>query len=149
MPLVTITGNVWDGGHDPIPAVQQPRLYARPREEFIGTGLVAGTEVFATLQSSGAFTIQLESAGGVVYDFFLDWLQPGMASEPPERRVRGYSQWLSVHPGKGGDIAGLGPWAGQLGLVFGFGEPSPYLSNVVYLDISGPSIRIYGPPGGI
>ena len=150
MALVTITGNVWDAGNTPIPASQEPRLWAKPKGEYIGEGLSTATEVQATLNAAtGAFTIDVESVPGLFYDFELDWLIPGQEDEPPERRARGFAQWLSIYPGAGGHISGLGPWAGLLGVLFGFGPPPPHLTAAIYLDITGPDIGIYGPAGGI
>lgn len=33
-------------------------------------------------------------------------------------------------------------------IMYGFGPPSPYLSNVLYIDITGPELKIYAPSNG-
>lgn len=149
MALVTITGNVWDHSRDAIGEDQQPRLWFRPDRSRVGPGLLGDVEVQASLTAStGAFTVQLESALGISYTPVLDYLVPGMASESPGKRARGYIEFPPIYPGNGGDISLLGKFVGMNGLLFGFGPPPRHFSNVVYLDISGEDIDIYGPVGG-
>lgn len=147
MGLVTITGNVWDHSRDPIPEAQQPRLWFRPNRSRVGAGLQAGVETQATLTAStGAFTVELESFPDTTYTPVLDYLISG--STDPDVRARGYIEFPPIFPGTGGDISSLGAFVGVNGIIFGFGPPPAHLSAVVYMDITGPNIRIYGPTGG-
>lgn len=147
MALVTVTGNVWDHSQAPIPADQQPRLWFRPDKSRIGKGLQADVETRANLTAgSGAFTVQLESLPNISYTPVLDYLVE--SGGLPENRARGYIEFPPFYPGNGGDISTLTSFVGVNGLMFGFGKPPAHLANVVYLDISGPNIRIYGPKGG-
>lgn len=149
MALVTITGNVWDHSRDAIAESQQPRLWFRPDRSRVGPGLLGDEEVQASLTAStGAFTVQLESALGISYTPVLDYLVPGMSSESPGNRARGYVEFPRIYPGDGGDIGDLGEFIGMSGIVFGFGPPPSHFRDVVYLDITGPDIDIYGPRGG-
>ncbi|MEV8023405.1 hypothetical protein [Microbacterium sp. NPDC080220] len=105
-------------------------------------------EVQASLTAAtGAFTVQLESALGISYTPILDYLVTP-TGETPENRARGRVEFPRIYPGDGGDIGDLGEFIGMSGIVFGFGPPPSHFRNVVYLDITGPDIDIYGPRGG-
>lgn len=148
MALVTITGNVWDHSRDAIAEDQQPRLWFKPDRSRVGPGLLGDEEVRASLTAStGAFTVQLESAPGITYTPILDYLVTP-TGETPENRARGRVEFPTIYPGNGGDISALGEFVGLNGIVYGFGPPPAYLRNAVYLDITGPAVKIYGPRGG-
>lgn len=148
MSRVTITGNAWDHNQAPVPANLQPELWFRPIATSLAHGLLTNREVKAALQSSGAFTVQLESHTHIRYVPVLRWLSdPSQAGEDIENRAYGYNEWRIIHPGRGGDISELDPDIGLSAILYGFGAPPSHLEGVVYLDITGPAIRIYGPSG--
>ncbi|WP_455904728.1 hypothetical protein [Microbacterium sp.] len=146
MSKVTITGNAWDGDLDPIPTVNAPELFFRPIATSAARGLLTDREIPAESFNlgTGAFTVQLESQPGLMYAPILRWLKN---PEDPKNRARGQTEWEPFYPGAGGDISSLSPIAGLFGLLFGFGPPPSYLFFAIYLDITGPKIRIYGPKG--
>jgi len=146
--LVTVTGNVWDHSRDPIPAESEPELWFRPAASTIAGSLLAGIESQATLNvATGAFEVELESAPGIQYTPVLRWLvNPGSELE---RRAYGYTEFPAFNPGAGGDIGTLPPYVTVNGIVAGYGPPPAELTDVFYLDISGPKPVLYGPEGGI
>lgn len=146
MTQVTITGNAWDGDLDPIPAVNEPELFFRPLATSKARGLLTDREIPAETfnVATGAFTARLESSPGLLYIPILRWLKN---PEDPMNRARGKTEWDAFFPGAGGPISELDPAVGIRGLLFGFGDPSEQLNFAIYLDITGPKIRIHGPKG--
>lgn len=148
MPKATVTGNVWDSDLDPIPASNAPELFFRPVATSTARGLLTDREIPADTFNvgTGAFTVQLESQPGLMYTPILRWLK-----NPQDlgNRARGQSEWEPFYPGTGGDISSLSPITGLFGLLFGYGPPPSHLFFAVYLDITGPDIKIYGPKGVI
>lgn len=145
MALVTITGNAWDGDRAPIPAVQQPRLWAVPDRSFTsGNGMFTQNEVLADLDiDTGQFTARIESLPGVRWRFRLDWLIPGQEDEEPGNRARGYEEWDWFHPAAGGDIGDLGP-ALTVGVMWiGPTEPPSKLPGTRWL-VTDPASSNYG-----
>lgn len=148
MSKATVTGNVWDGDLAPIPALNDPQLYFKPLATSAARGLLTDREIPADTFNvgTGAFTVQLESQPGLMYTPVLTWLKN---PEDPANRARGHAEWEPFYPGTGGNISGLSPIAGLFGLLFGFGPPPSFLKLAIYLDITGPDIKIYGPKGVI
>lgn len=146
MSKVTITGNAWDGDLDPVPAENEPELWFRPLATSTARGLLTDREIPADTfnLASGAFTVRIESQPGLMYTPILRWLKN---PEDPNNRARGKTEWEPFYPAEGGDISSLSPIAGLFGLLFGFGPPPQRLTFAIYLDITGPKIRIYGPKG--
>lgn len=146
MTQVVVTYNAWDANRSPIPAINEPEVWFRPLATSAAVGLISDREVRGGLDiPTGAGTVALESAVGLYYMPILTWLKnPG----DPSNRARGFAEWEPFHPGSGGDISTLQPLAGFVGLLFGFGPPPEGLENAVYLDITGPAVRIWGPSGG-
>lgn len=113
MPLVTITGNVWDHTGSPIPAERMPQFGFRPNtSNLVSGGLAAKVEAFATLNyATGAFSCELVAEPWITYTPWLRWLiNPG---EPdPEDWAYGYAEWSwTVNPYPNGgmisDLAGV------------------------------------------
>lgn len=151
MALVTVTGNAWQMDQQPISSGLEPELWFRPLATSLAHGLLSSREVKATLErATGSFSVQLESHPKLLYVPVMRWLVPATSgNESMENRARGYDEWPMIHPGSGGDISELNPEVGLYGLLYGFGAPPQRLERVVYLDITGPAIRIYGPAGAL
>lgn len=147
MTTVTVSGNAMDHNAVAVPASLQPELWFRPLATSLAHGALTNREVKAELQSSGAFTALLESHPNIRYVPFMRWLtDTSQANLDPQNRALEYCEWQVINPGQGGDISTLDPNVGVTGLLYGFGPPPERLENVVYIDITGPQIRIYGPP---
>jgi hypothetical protein len=147
MTQVTVTGNVYSHGRAPIAASLQPRLWFRPDKPHMAVGLQDSRGVLATLNATtGAFSVEIESFPGVRYIPTLEYLRS--ADDTYAKGAFGFEEWPMFYPGSGGDISALSSFVGSFGLLFGFGAPPSELSNVIYIDITGPAIRIYGPTGG-
>lgn len=146
MALVTITYNAWDHNRQVIPAELQPRVGFRPLATSLANGMLTKREVWGSLNpTTGAGSVQLESAPGLLYVPFMEWLRdPSQASESVQNRALGSCEWEAIFPGTGGPITELSKFVGQLGLLYGFGNPPQQLENAIYLDITGPRIRIHG-----
>lgn len=143
MALVTITYRAWDHNREVVPASRSPRVGFRPLGTSYSPGLMTNREVWGTLHpTTGAGEVQLESLPGVMYVPYMDWLT-GEAKSENDRG--GYCEWAPFFPGRGGSIDSLEPAAGVRGLLYGFGNPPESLDAAVYLDITGPTIRIFGP----
>lgn len=140
MAKVTITGSVWDGDLDPIPAANEPELFFRPLSTSRDRGLLTDREVFADIPNlgTGAFTVQLESQPGLMYVPILRWLKN---PEDPNNRARGQAEWEPIFPGAGGPIDQLPSDGNALsGVWHGFGDPPEVFkkrNDVIYVDISG------------
>lgn len=151
MTLVTVTGKAWAHDQQPISPGLEPELWFRPLATSLAHGLLTSREVKASLNpDTGVFNVQLESHQNIRYVPVMRWLVPaGSSNESMENRARGYDEWPIIHPGRGGDISELDPEVGINGILYGFGAPPTQLEGVVYLDITGPAIRIYGPAGAL
>lgn len=103
MTLVTVTGNAWDANQIAIPAVNQPELWFRPIATSMAAGLLSDREIPAKTFSliSGAFTVDLESNGELLYIPILRWLKN---PEDPKNRARGQTEWAPFNPSAGGAI---------------------------------------------
>lgn len=117
MPLVTVTGNAWDASRAPIPALNEPELWFRPLDTEIGSGLLTDREVPAKTfdVASGAFTVDVESKPGLLYQPIMRWLKN---AEDPRNRARTETEWLPFFPDLGGDIDDLIEIAIGIGLVY-------------------------------
>lgn len=147
MSKVTITGNVWDGDLEPIPAANEPELFFRPLATSNDRGLLTDREVFADITDpvTGAFTVQLESQPGLVYIPIVRWLKN---PEDPNNRARGQAEWKPIYPGAGGPISNLPDVVKLSGVWWGFGPPPAQLrsrNDSFYLDINGPGLGIWVP----
>lgn len=152
MTLVTITYNVWDHARNMIPTGLSPEIWFRPVGTSYAAGLMSSREVLGSLDSSGAGAVKLESVPGMTYVPVLRWLSdPSQNAQTPENRARGYDEWTPFYPGAGGPIDQLPTVSPEIrGVLYGFGNPPAWvraLSSAVYLDINGPSIRVWGPEG--
>lgn len=110
MPLVTITGNAWDAGEEPVDASLRPRLWFKPSRSWVKNGLQTGASVLADLNANtGAFSVEVYSdfSRDLTYTPWLDHLTPGQETEPPGDRALGYFEWDPIWPDSGGDIGGL------------------------------------------
>lgn len=147
MSLVTITGNAWDVNLIPIPAAAEPEVFLRPIATSTARGLLTDREIAPKTftVATGAFVFDVESAPGLMYVPILRWLK---SPEDPRNRARGETEWDAFFPGNGGPISALDPAIGIRALLFGFGPPPVQLTQAIYLDITGPTIKIYGPKGG-
>lgn len=146
MSKVTVSGNAWDHNLVAVPANLQPQLYFRPVATSMAHGLLTSREVKATLQSSGQFTVQLDSHPGIFYVPVMEWLlDASQADELVQNRALSRCEWTAFYPGRGGDISELNPAVGLSALLYGFGPPPEQLEKAVYLDITGPTVKIYGP----
>ena len=151
MALVTVTYNAWDHNRQVVPASLKPRVGFRPVGTSLAGGMMTDREVWGTLNvSTGAGSAPLESAPGLMFVPFMDWLMdPTQADEAVENRARAYCEWKPIYPGKGGAISTLSPAVGLSGIIVGFGPPPEHLANAVYLDISGVKPVLYGPKGAV
>lgn len=151
MAQVTITYNAWDHNREVVPANLQPEVWFRPLGTSLANGLMTAREVKGTLNAStGVGSVSLESAPGLMYVPEMRWLvDESQASESEPNRARGYCEWEAFFPADGGPISELSPIVGLFGLLYGFGPPPSYLTLAIYLDITGPAIKIYGPKGVI
>lgn len=151
MALVTVTYNAWDHNREVVPAELHPRVGFRPVGTSLAAGLMTSREVWGSLNpTTGAGAVEIESSPGLVYVPFMDWLvDRTQEAETVENRARAYCEWKPVFPGVGGPIETLDPAVGFRGILYGFGSPPLFLENVVYLNITGPTIRIYGPAGAL
>lgn len=149
MAQVTVTYNVWDVNGAVIPSALMPEIWFRPIASSMARGLLTNREVKGTLNAStGAGSVQLESAPGLNYVASVRWLvDKDQATESEQNRARGRTEWEPFFPGEGGDISSLSSIAGLFGFLFGFGPPPEHLRWAIYLDITGPKIRVYGPRG--
>lgn len=144
MALVTVRGDAWDHNRQVVGASSQPELWFRPLATSYVAGLMTNREVKADFDvATGAFTVNLESHPNLRYMPYMHWLSAG---NPNENRARTYCEWDPFYPGQGGDISELGPAAGLNGIFYGYGPPPTTLSSVVYFDIQGSPVRIWGPP---
>jgi hypothetical protein len=140
MALVTNTGNAWDQNGVPIPAVNEPELWSRPLWTSTARGLLTDREVPAKTfnVATGAFTVELESAPGLLFMPILRWLKN---PEDPKHRARGEAEWRPFFPGGGGPIDELPDTSvGLRGAYYGLGNPPPSFierDDIAYIDISG------------
>jgi len=148
MTLVTVTYRAWDHNRKVVSVGEQPRVYFRPLSTDLTLGLMTDREIFGTLDPvTGVGSVQLESAEGLLYQPVMDWLIDDNSSAPTNR-ARESCEWTPFFPSTGGDISSLDPAVGLRGVLTGFGLPPGHLDRAVYLDLTGPRIRIYGPAGG-
>ncbi|MDN3309551.1 hypothetical protein QWJ90_01265 [Microbacterium oryzae] len=146
MALVTITYNAWNHNREVIPASRQPRVGFRPLQTSFANGLMTNREVWGSLDpTTGAGSVQLESTAGLLFVPFMDWLTDGATSENDRT---GYCEWRAIFPGKGGPIEELPPAVHINGVLYGWGAPPEQLHDVVYFDLTGPKVRVWGPEGG-
>lgn len=141
MALVTVTYNAWDHNRQVVPAAWEPRVFFRPLSTSLASGMMTHREVQGSLDpATGAGQVQLESAPGLLYVPFMDWLVPDVSTL--ENRSRGYAEWDPIFPAQGGPIDELPPAVPSIlgGFYYGLGAPPQFLrtrSDVVYIDISG------------
>lgn len=145
MPKVTLTGNAYAGNGRVIPAANRPELWFQPIEDKQSASvLVTGVESKATLNTStGAFTVEVFSAPGLMYLPYITWVVNPVDAEEKWSRRRAY--WEPLLPGSGGAIGALMPLAKFNGVVTGFGPPGPEYVDVFYADVSGVVPVFYGP----
>lgn len=149
----TITYNAWDHAQKVIPADLKPEIWFRPIGTSYAAGLMSSREVKGSLDpATGAGSVKLESVPGITYVPVLRWLSdPSQDAETPQNRARGYDEWTPFYPGAGGPIDQLPDASGAIrGVLYGFGNPPEWvraLDTAVYLDITGPGIRVWGPEG--
>ena len=136
MALVQITGNAWDHQGQPIPANRAPELFFVPRAHgFGGSALLVGGEAKATLNTStGAFTVEVESQPGLLYQPRMRWLLNPDGPDPDQWRF-GTAEWpFLIAPGEGGlitDLIGVFP-PGTI--LVGIGPPP--VGGIVWIDIN-------------
>lgn len=128
MTFVTVTGKCTDANGTPIPAAQQPRLWAVPEGSSVTSdGAITGDEIDCNLQADGAFSVLLNNE--IRYSLWLDRLPPSQASEQPGKRSRTWEQWTEPFwPDIGGpidDLVDVNPAVGQV-----------YISDTVSVGMS-------------
>jgi len=135
MAIVTVTGNAWDHSRRVIPAVLQPRLFARPVGDQIAGALLAGVSSRATLNTTtGAFSIELES--DLDYRMWMDWLIPGQEDERVEYQARNHAEWPLFNSAGGGPIGTLIPAKPTGTIVAELGPPPDAAERVVWIDLT-------------
>lgn len=140
MSLVTVTYRAWDHNNQKIPASALPRVGFRPLSTSPTNGLLTDREVWGTLEADGTGQVKLESAPGILYQPFMDWVISD-ADEEPTNRARETCEWDPFYPGQGGPIDELPGVVPKFGAFFyGLGDPPQFLkgrNDVIYIDISG------------
>lgn len=147
MALVTITFKLSDLGGTPLSALNNPRLWVQlVGGSDVGTNMIADVEKRATLDvATGVGSAQVDSFPDALYRFVLDWTVPDPRVEP-SHWARRRTEWPPFHPGGGGDISALMPFAGVRGVMAGFGPVTSWPHPIVYLDLADPDgIGVYGP----
>lgn len=144
MPLVQIYDNLWDASRSPIPAELEPRLFFCPDSTSTASGLISDAEVQAGLNATtGEFSVWLESAPGLTYTPYVDWLIPGQEREAPGKRARGHAEFKSFHPGEGGRLSDLAPGA-LVGFMWIGPTPPPAVQRGTRWLDTNPSSPDYG-----
>lgn len=146
MALVTVTYNAWDHNREVIPASRQPRVGFKPLRTSLANGLMTNREVWGTLNSTtGAGSARLESAPGLLFVPFMDWLT-GPATSENDRG--GYCEWAPILPGNGGDISDLADLRSFGPIIAAMGAPPEQLSGLVWIDltdVSSAGALVYAP----
>ena len=140
MPIVTVTGRVWDHMRTRISPALQPELAFVPvGNRIVGRAyLETNGEVLATLDSDGdTFTIDLE--GDAWYTpVFRHLSDPSQAVLSWENRAFAYYEFPKINSGSGGPIGNLPSDPIQInGIWYGHGNPPSWLTHGIYVDISG------------
>lgn len=145
MAKVRIEGYAWDHSREVIPANTSPELYFRPNKGNIApVGLLTAQNVKAVLNpTTGKFFVDVDNAKGITY---TPWMRYLTDPEDP-KSWGGYTEWVTVAPGQGGDIGALQPSPGAVGPIIGYGPPPADLEDVIYIDVSGVRPTLYAPGG--
>lgn len=148
--MATVIGNVFDLSAAPFPAAV-PVLEIMPSVLSIGGGTVyPRRKVTVTVSAAGEFSFTMVGTDTVTPDpepvLVVKWL------DPADSAGTGYDEFRYLHVPAGSgtytidQVLDAPVQAGSI--VYGMGAPPDYLSNVIYIDISGTVPVLYGPTNG-
>lgn len=113
MPMVTITGNLWETTGSAMPASREPELmFVLDAPRVYGSAAFYKVENHATLNlETGAFTADVFSDGAghrFRYRMVASWLVDMNSDSGQEVRSRGFTEWPEwIYPDTGGPIGDL------------------------------------------
>lgn len=150
MALVTVTYRAWDHNREVVPSSAQPRVGFRPLSPSQTAGLMTDGEIWGTLDPvTGVGSAQVESAAGLLYQPFMDWLIDD-DEDAPTNRAREFCEWEPFSPGNGGPIEELVALRTYGPLVAALGKPVPGTTDTVWIDLTDQTpdgALVYGPEG--
>lgn len=149
--MATVTGNVFDLASAPFPTAV-PVVEIQASKVSVGVAAIHTTrKITVSPDSAGAFWFQMVGTGTVSpYPepiLTIKWLDPDSSAGTGSDQL---SYPLHIPAGNGtytiDQVIEVPVQAG--GIVYGMGAPPDYLSNVIYIDISGIYPVFYAPTSG-